>query len=159
MSTQSFVELNRIHLLFNNRKFSRVTTLDKWIVILGLADRWEFPEVKELAISSIENLPISSVKRIALYQKYKVPMAIIAPHYVALCSRQNTLTVDEAGIIGNSTSIMIFTVRERLLSSQKGVCTLDKLDAETLQGSIRSYFDEQKKTNGQTKVNQRGKAR
>ncbi|KAF8622947.1 hypothetical protein AX15_006622 [Amanita polypyramis BW_CC] len=140
--------------LFYNPDFSRATTSEKWIIILDLAHRWAFPQVKALAISSLEGISLSLIERIALYQKYRAPMEIILPHYAALCARPSMLTLEEMKIIGSPAAIMIFSVRERLLSTQNGIRPVEQLDTKVLQRSVGSYFEAQLKKNSQTKDGQ-----
>ena len=130
---------------FETRIYNRTSTVEHWTTILDLAHKWVFPNVKELALKSLEALAIPLVNRIALYQKYNAPDCILNPHYATLCARSEMPTLEETTILGGPTSIMIFSVRERILSSQGGVQPLDKIDARMFQQSVSSYFNAQKK--------------
>ena len=138
------------------RKFSRETTADNWKIILDLAYRWSFPEVKALAINALEGISISLVDRIGLYQKYNVAEEIIYPHYAALCARPQPITLEETEILGVPTTLMIFLIRERLLSQSNGR-TVDRFDGKVFLRSVNSYFESQKKQASTPKDEKLGK--
>ncbi|KAF5386030.1 hypothetical protein D9615_002324 [Tricholomella constricta] len=87
---------------------------DDWISILELADKWEFDEVKNLAVRELEKQEISLIPRIALYQQFKIDHMLLVPLYAKLCSRPEALDEDESNIIGMKTTVLIFRARERL---------------------------------------------
>jgi len=131
--------------VFYDPKFSRQTTLENWKIILNLAHCWLFPEVKALAIQALESIPIPLVERIGLYQQNHIPDGVTNPHYAALCARQELLTIEETEILGMTTTLMIFSVRERLLTTQDGARPLDQVDKKIFPKVISAYFEAQKK--------------
>jgi len=104
-----------------------------------------FPEVKALAIQALENIQISLVERIGLYQQHHIPEDVINPHYAALCARPQLLTLEETEILGMPTALMIFSVRERRLTTQGGARPLDQVDEKSFLKIINAYFESQKK--------------
>ncbi|KAF8627754.1 hypothetical protein AX17_006120 [Amanita inopinata Kibby_2008] len=129
--------------VFYDPHYSRSTTVEHWIIILDLAHRWIFPEIKSLAIHALEELTVPLVERIGLYQKYQVPEDIVHPHYAALCARPQILTVSEIELLGTTTSVMIFSVREKVLASQASVRQVNQFETNALQKLVGSYFKPQ----------------
>ncbi|KAJ7610056.1 hypothetical protein B0H17DRAFT_1341581 [Mycena rosella] len=56
--------------VFYNPKYSLYeSTVEDWSTILELAQRWEFAEVKNLAVRELEKLDLPDIDRIVLYHK------------------------------------------------------------------------------------------
>jgi hypothetical protein len=96
------------------------------------------------------------VDRIGLYQQYGVAEEIIYPHYATLCARAQAITLEETEILGIPTTLMIFSIRERLLS-QSGGRTVDQFDAKFFPRAVNSYFESQKKHASKSKDEKHGK--
>ncbi|KAK2463022.1 hypothetical protein APHAL10511_004677 [Amanita phalloides] len=137
--------------VFYDCKYSRITNEENWTIILDLAHRWGFCNVKALALDKLEGIDMPLVKRIALYREYDVPEGILAPHYTRLCARPQILTLDETEILGGATTIMIFAIRERLLSGQNGVRTLEQIEDKLVHRCVNSYIESRKKQSNQGK--------
>lgn len=91
--------------------------VEEWKVILELADKFNFPEIKELCVRELQKkseaeLPL--VERIALYARYKVNPSHIVPLYAELCKRDMPLTLIEAKMLGMEATIIIANTREVL---------------------------------------------
>ena len=90
-------------------------TIDDWNCILNLADKWDFPQVKELAVRELHKKPdLDLIQKMVLYQKYKVDWRHLVPLYAALCARDIPLSLEESEMLGFSTCVAINTARERL---------------------------------------------
>ena len=102
--------------LFLNRNYSIYdATIEDWSIILKLADKWMFHEVKELAIRELQKKPnLDLVSRTALYQKHQVDSRHLIPLYAQLCERGTPITVEEAHILGLETTMLINSVKEQL---------------------------------------------
>ncbi|KAF8185898.1 hypothetical protein K438DRAFT_1535480, partial [Mycena galopus ATCC 62051] len=99
--------------VFYNPKYSLYdATIEDWSTILELADRWEFAEVKSLAVRELEKLEMLDVDRIMLYRKYSIDETYLIPRYVALCERSEPLTVEEGLRLGMATVIPLSRARE-----------------------------------------------
>jgi len=99
------------------------TTIEKWKMILRLADLWDFKEVKELAVRELhKKQELDLVDRLALYQNYKVDPCHLVPLYGFLCARDTPLTLQESKILGLDTTLLIANMREQLraLPSNEG---------------------------------------
>ena len=81
---------------------------------MELAHEWAFVQAKQLAIRELQKLTMPIAERIALYLKYQVCCEYLIPLYVELCSRSETLGLDEAELIGLPVAIIIFRLREEL---------------------------------------------
>ncbi|KAF8993836.1 hypothetical protein BDQ17DRAFT_114200 [Cyathus striatus] len=99
--------------------FDNMTTAD-WIVILNLAHKWRFSEVKALAIRELEKIEIDLVPRIALYNKNEVDARYILPLYTKLCARDKIPTEEEAEMLDRKTLTFVFRARERLRAPDVG---------------------------------------
>ena len=89
-------------------------SVDDWADILELSHEWSFVQVKRLAIREIQKLYMPAAERIALYLKFDVGSEYLVPLYAELCSRSETLTLEEATLIGLPVAIIIFRLREEL---------------------------------------------
>lgn len=99
---------------------------------------------------------MSLVDRIGLYQQYGVSEELIYPHYAALCARAQAITLEETEILGIPTTLMVFSIRERLLSQSSGR-TVDRFDAKVFPRAINSYFESQKRQANTPKDENHGK--
>ncbi|KDR75465.1 hypothetical protein GALMADRAFT_140117 [Galerina marginata CBS 339.88] len=109
-------EFEKLLWVFYNPKYSLYdTSIDDWNCILNLADKWEFHEVKELAVRELhKKKDLDLVSKMALYQKYKVDPRHLVPLYAELCERDTSLTLEEATILGIESTVIVNTARERL---------------------------------------------
>ncbi|KAJ6593327.1 hypothetical protein B0H19DRAFT_918850, partial [Mycena capillaripes] len=99
--------------VFYNPKYSLYdATVEDWSTILELAHRWEFAEVKSLAIRELEKLTMSDIDRIVLYRKFAVDESFLVPRYAALCERPELLTVEEGLQLGMEVVIPLSRARE-----------------------------------------------
>ena len=84
----------------------------EWEVILRLADKWTFSEVKNLAVRELEKLTILDVDRIAIYEAHNVDRNLLVPSYSHLCEREEHLKVPEGLRLGMETTLSIANARE-----------------------------------------------
>ncbi|KAJ7934847.1 hypothetical protein B0H13DRAFT_2246986 [Mycena leptocephala] len=99
--------------VFYNPKYSLYdATVEDWSTILELACRWEFAEVKSLAVRELEKLELPDIDRIVLYHKFAVDQSYLIPRYVALCERPELPTVEEGIRLGMQTVISLSHARE-----------------------------------------------
>jgi hypothetical protein len=113
-----FFDLNGGSLCTTSRLYSLYdATISDWEIILDLAVRWEFPQVKDLAVRELEKKEIPDSKRIKLYHANKVDKNILIPRYAALCEREAPLTIEEAEDIGMITTVLIARGREEARAS------------------------------------------
>ncbi|KAJ7935271.1 hypothetical protein B0H13DRAFT_2227173 [Mycena leptocephala] len=99
--------------VFYNPKYSLYdATIQDWSTILELAHRWEFAEVKNLAVRELEKLELPDIDRIVLYKKFAVDESYLIPRYAALCERPELLTVEEGLRLGMEIVIPLSRARE-----------------------------------------------
>lgn len=90
------------------------TTVEKWVEILALAQKWDFKEVEQLCIRELEKLPtISPVEKIRIYEASHLDRSLLAESFEELTLRPEPLTVDEAGKLGLNMAIRIAMAQER----------------------------------------------
>jgi hypothetical protein len=88
-------------------------SIEEWASILKLADKWNFIEVKALAIRGIDDIPmLSALQKIVLYQTYDVDRRHLQSAYTALAVREEAITIDEGRQIGLETALQIARARE-----------------------------------------------
>ncbi|KAH8103514.1 hypothetical protein BXZ70DRAFT_735785 [Cristinia sonorae] len=92
----------------------KAETFDEWTSILHLATRWDFTDIRSLAIRSIQSLNITPVDRIVLSREYDISGRWTLAGYTALCDRHEPLSYAEATRLGLETSIRISQLREQL---------------------------------------------
>ncbi|KAH9888394.1 hypothetical protein C8Q73DRAFT_655580 [Cubamyces lactineus] len=92
----------------------KAQAVDEWRSILSLATRWEFTDVRALAIRSLQTLDMTPVERILFAQEFDIPGRWALSAYVALCERPEPLSLGEAALLGLETSVRIAQLREQL---------------------------------------------
>ncbi|KAG5636942.1 hypothetical protein H0H81_006338 [Sphagnurus paluster] len=111
-SPQDFEKLLGV---FYNPKYSLYDwNTEDWATLLGLAVKWGFDEVKELALRELDKKDIPLLTRIGLYQRFNIDFDRLVPLYAELCSRPDTLDEEEAEALGLKTAVLVFRARERL---------------------------------------------
>lgn len=99
--------------VFYNPRYSLYNrTVEEWEIILKLAHRWTFPEVKNLAVRQLEKLEFPDLDRIAIYQENAVDRRLLVPCFARLCEREEPLTLPEGMKLGMETTLMIACARE-----------------------------------------------
>ncbi|KAF9525019.1 hypothetical protein CPB83DRAFT_897424 [Crepidotus variabilis] len=109
-------EFEKLLWVFYNPRYSIYEgTLDQWSVILRLADKYNFEEVKDLAVREMHKKPeLTVVEKMGLYQKYRVPEKYLVPLYAELCERENPLAEEEGEVLGAKAAVLVGGMRERL---------------------------------------------
>ncbi|CAK5281709.1 unnamed protein product [Mycena citricolor] len=101
--------------VFYNPKYSLYeASVDDWAGILELAFRWQFGEVKKLAIRELEKLEMADIDRIVLYRKFQVDESLLIMNYVALAQRTELITLEEGQRLGMEVVIALSRARECL---------------------------------------------
>lgn len=89
-------------------------TPEEWISILSLATRWDFNDVRALAIQRLQALDMSPIERICIAHEYDISGRWVLAAYIALCERPEPLTLPEASRLGLETAMRIAQLREQL---------------------------------------------
>ncbi|KZT72410.1 hypothetical protein DAEQUDRAFT_664420 [Daedalea quercina L-15889] len=92
----------------------KARTQDDWTAILDLATRWEFDDVRALAICELQKLSIDPVDRIVLSRKFDISGRWTLAAYAALCQRADALSLEEARQLGLETTVRIARLREQI---------------------------------------------
>jgi len=102
----------------NFRKYTLyMKSVEEWKIILALADRFCFAEVKNLCVRELQkksSTELSLVDRVALYTEFDVDSSHLIPLYAGLCERDTPLTLVEAKILGIEATVFIANTREEL---------------------------------------------
>ncbi|KAJ3559851.1 hypothetical protein NP233_g11160 [Leucocoprinus birnbaumii] len=102
--------------VFYNRNygdFSKAKGGD-WIAILRLAGKWDFHEIKELAVEHLKKHTMELSHRVRLYEENQVDGKHLFPLYVQLSSREEVFGLEEARVLGIETFVLVQQARERL---------------------------------------------
>jgi len=88
-------------------------TCEDWTTLLSVSSRLLFDGLRRLCIGRIEKLAkqIAPADRIVLAKKFDVPQ-LLSPAYLALCTRRDPLSDDEARKIGFEEAFKLATARE-----------------------------------------------
>ena len=86
--------------------------MTSWISVLDIATEWGFKTIRELAIQSLAPI-ISPVDQVAFGEKYAVE-AWLLPGFRALCSREESLTLEEGRRLGLENVIAIDCARQEI---------------------------------------------
>ncbi|KIL00859.1 hypothetical protein PAXRUDRAFT_29486 [Paxillus rubicundulus Ve08.2h10] len=94
-----------------------------WLTVLRLANRWSFPEVRQLAIRQLEDLQMQPVEKIDTYKKYNVDNDLLLPSYMALCRSPTLPSPSDGEVLTMETVLKLANARERsLLSAAASGC-------------------------------------
>ena len=101
-------------LIFSCRRYSLYdANVEEWTTVLKLANRWDFVEVKELAIRELQTRPIGPIQRILLYREHTVNETHLHQAYTELTVRDEPLNMDEGRLLGLETVLQLADARER----------------------------------------------
>jgi hypothetical protein len=89
-------------------------TAEEWTSVLHLSSRWEFDDIRALAIREIERYPLNSVDKIVLSRQFDITSMWTLRAYTELCERSEPLTDHEALALGLQTTVRVSQLRERL---------------------------------------------
>ncbi|KAI0366761.1 hypothetical protein BV20DRAFT_971499 [Pilatotrama ljubarskyi] len=92
----------------------KANSVGEWQSILSLATRWEFNDIRELAIRQLQSLDMHPVDRVLLAQEFDIGGRWALSAYTALCERPEPLSLAEAGRLGLETTTRIAQLREQL---------------------------------------------
>jgi hypothetical protein len=84
-----------------------------------LANQWEFPNIKDLAVRHLEDLEIDDVKLIRAYQDFNVHIKHVLRHLAILVGRVDPLSDDEGETLGLRTALRVASAREKVRDKLK----------------------------------------
>ncbi|KAG2363216.1 hypothetical protein BDR07DRAFT_1375941 [Suillus spraguei] len=118
---------------------------DDWVVILELSTRWQFLEMKKLAIEQLQHLEMDPVEKIAIYNKYEIDRSLLLSEYKHLCTREGQMSIEEGEKVGILTVLAIHQARERAMKSAvekgRGNMTPADVDDEELEQILKDVFN------------------
>jgi len=105
---------------------------EHWLVILELSTKWQFPDMKKLAVDELQNLEIDPVEKIVTYDKYQVDRSLLIPAYKLLSKRANRMSTEEGEQLKMPTVLGLQEVRERAIRSaaERGCQSPTSADAD-----------------------------
>lgn len=118
---------------------------DNWLVILELSTRWQFLEMKKLAVEQLQNLKMDPVEKIAIFNKYEIDRSLLLPEYKHLCTREGQMSIEEGEKVGLLTVLAIHQARERAMKSAGAKecrsLTPADVDDEELEQILKDIFN------------------
>ncbi|KAG2123617.1 hypothetical protein BD769DRAFT_1469530 [Suillus cothurnatus] len=90
---------------------------DHWFTILELSTKWQFPEMKELAVDELQKLDIEPIEKITTYDRYNIDKSLLLPAYKHLCKRASRMSAEEGARLKMPTILGIHEARERAIRS------------------------------------------
>ncbi|KAF8271087.1 hypothetical protein EI94DRAFT_1556919, partial [Lactarius quietus] len=107
------VDFERFLWVFYNPKYSIYeANVDEWTSILKLAHKWEFVEVKALALRELEQLEIPALQKIITYHDHDVDRNLLHKAYTDLAIRDDPITIEEGRLLGLETALLLARARE-----------------------------------------------
>ncbi|TDL18194.1 hypothetical protein BD410DRAFT_831033 [Rickenella mellea] len=94
-----------------------VLSLQEWLGVLELAHKWEFKNVRQTAIETLDKHPLDVVQKIKLIQKYEIKEWTYAA-YKTMLVRESALTAHEMKSLGFEFSSKIADAREKLMKKK-----------------------------------------
>ncbi|KAF7300247.1 hypothetical protein MKEN_01348800 [Mycena kentingensis (nom. inval.)] len=117
-------EFEKFLMVFYNPTYTLypTTTAADWASILALADSWQFAEVARLAIRELEKLNMSTIERIALYQRHglKLDAPELIGHYAEVGARGFPLDLKESTILALDTVVLLNQVMHAVEKAKSG---------------------------------------
>jgi hypothetical protein len=108
---------------------------------LALAQKWEFKEVEQLCIRQLENLPISPVEKINIYQACHLDRSLLADSFEELTLRPEPLTLEDGNKLGMETTIQIARARELTRGSNHNTkLSIIQMNDSELRSVIQDVF-------------------
>ncbi|KAH9965393.1 hypothetical protein BC827DRAFT_1265398 [Russula dissimulans] len=99
--------------VFYNPKYSIYNaSVEKWSSILKLANKWDFVEVKELAVRELQNIQIPPIQKIVIYQTYSIDRNLLQPAFTALTTRDEPISIQEGRELTLETALPLARARE-----------------------------------------------
>jgi len=128
--------------VFYNQNYSvYTTTVEKWVEILALAQKWAFKEVEQLCVREMQKLPIEPEDKIYIYQVFHLERALLAESFAKLTVRPRPLNLEEGNKLGIETTLQIAQARELSRGSHSGTRTSTiQLNDSELRSVIRDVF-------------------
>ncbi|KAF8757119.1 hypothetical protein RHS01_03688 [Rhizoctonia solani] len=79
---------------------------------LRLATKYEYLVLRDYAIRHLEQAELSAISRVKIARELNLP-SWLEPAYVDLCNRDETITEEEASILGMTTFVRVAKIREK----------------------------------------------
>ncbi|KAF8678479.1 hypothetical protein RHS04_05242 [Rhizoctonia solani] len=79
---------------------------------LRLATKYEYLVLRDYAIRHLEQAELSPISRVKIARELNLP-SWLEPAYVDLCNRDETITEEEASILGMTTFVRVAKIREK----------------------------------------------
>jgi len=135
------IDFERMLWMFYNKSYvDYEASAETWSSILSLAYMWQFEIMAQVAVNAYDALSDADpVAKITIYQKFGIPRKHLLNEYAKLCTRVNSLSVEEGQLIGVETLALIAQTRERLL--RRKLLSPAHIHSNFVRGAIMDNFD------------------
>ncbi|KAF9525016.1 hypothetical protein CPB83DRAFT_819340 [Crepidotus variabilis] len=115
-------ELSKFLWVFYNPRYSDYSaTVEDWRGILKVACAYNFPKIKRLATTGLEqNKDLSVAERIKIYREFNVGEQYLIPLVIELVTREDYPSDDEVVLLGHPISLLVSRIREHYRSGLDG---------------------------------------
>ncbi|KAJ7750091.1 hypothetical protein DFH07DRAFT_746318 [Mycena maculata] len=124
--TETKVDFDRLLSILYPADYSEqeLKTADEWSSVLLLADKWQIPDIRRLAIKELAACA-GPVDKIALGHRYDIP-EWLGPAYLALAMRKEPVTSAEGTKMGIAAMVRIAAIKDEVLANLTEYVDLEK---------------------------------
>ena len=79
---------------------TKATTVETWLSILKLSTKFQIDDVRLLAASKLHILPIDPIRKITIWEEYRLDPKMVLSSYIALCQHTEPLTLPMTMALG-----------------------------------------------------------
>ncbi|KIY65842.1 hypothetical protein CYLTODRAFT_399795 [Cylindrobasidium torrendii FP15055 ss-10] len=119
---KSFVHLLYIILPTPDTPSLTLLSVDDWLAVLKLSTQYDVPSVPSVATTYLHILPIDPIRKITLWDSYKLDPALLHSAYVALCTRAEPLSLQMAMSLGLRTFTKVAAMRDEYHQRANNTC-------------------------------------
>jgi len=101
---------------------SPFSTTDEWKSILEMSTKYEFVEIREMAINTLSKTFMDPIDKISIAQQYDIRLDWVITSFIELCLREAPLTYEEGLKLGMKIVTKLASAREILRTSRDFSC-------------------------------------
>jgi hypothetical protein len=132
-----------------NSPLPNLSTPEHYLALLNIASKYHIPAITSLAAARLHTLPspgLDPIRKIAIWDQYKLNPYLLRPSYIALCQRDQTISLQMGLTLGIKRFTMLAAAREtyrekvgcKSCGKRKGMSKKDKM--KVVEGVIDEIF-------------------
>ncbi|KAF5355068.1 hypothetical protein D9756_005518 [Leucocoprinus leucothites] len=114
-SSTDFERLLQVLLPLSSSPLPNLSTPEHYLSLLNIASKYHIPTITSLAAARLHALPspgLDPVRKIAIWDQYKLDPHLLRPSYVALCQRDQPISLQMSLTLGIKRFTMLAAARE-----------------------------------------------